>query len=420
MQNAILKKKRCATCAHIYRRVRLEHTTQAIISYIGVVVLLSGAASGIYLFSPVKHIKQLHTPTRYFMGYYTCTALAFVIFSAAFPNPNLLSIIITNSFFALSFYFLKYGFASRKNPDYKPLFKDPIVYTNLFVLAIIMAGPLYAIHDSVLLRTALITFNCAIISLTTLKHIARVDGQRDSSENLAYFSICVGIALSAVMFLTLVIYSDAFTYLSVLVVAQSVLNILLLGSTLSLFLSDLSAMYYQESITDELTGLYNRRFFLRRASQETNASFRYKFPVSIILCDIDNFKKVNDNYGHLVGDHVLQAFSKLLKKCTRESDVLARFGGEEFIIMLPQTDKNGAYVLAERMRQETEALSVDESKKAQDVKFTASFGVTTCTSNNSIEQNIHLVDEALYSAKESGKNRVIITEAQETNLDDSL
>jgi diguanylate cyclase (GGDEF)-like protein len=179
-------------------------------------------------------------------------------------------------------------------------------------------------------------------------------------------------------------------------------------------------MYYQESITDELTGLYNRRFFLRRASQETNASFRYKFPVSIILCDIDNFKKVNDNYGHLVGDHVLQAFSKLLKKCTRESDVLARFGGEEFIIMLPQTDKNGAYVLAERMRQETEALSVDESKKAQDVKFTASFGVTTCTSNNSIEQNIHLVDEALYSAKESGKNRVIITEAQETNLDDSL
>jgi len=77
-------------------------------------------------------------------------------------------------------------------------------------------------------------------------------------------------------------------------------------------------------------------------------------------------------------------------------------------------------VLAERMRQETEALSVGESKKAQDVKFTASFGVTTCTSNNSIEQNIHLVDEALYSAKESGKNRVIITEAQETNLDDSL
>ncbi|MDF1883877.1 sensor domain-containing diguanylate cyclase, partial [Sulfurimonas sp. SAG-AH-194-C21] len=163
--------------------------------------------------------------------------------------------------------------------------------------------------------------------------------------------------------------------------------------------------------TDPMTKLYNRRYFSKVSTNIFNIAKRDKYELSLIMLDIDFFKKVNDSYGHAVGDEVIISFAKLLFKHSRQSDILCRFGGEEFLILLPSTDSNGAMKIAQKIREETEKLSLslktNENKKIE-LKYTVSVGVYTLDtqSDKDIESGILKVDTALYRAKESGRNKV--------------
>jgi len=154
-------------------------------------------------------------------------------------------------------------------------------------------------------------------------------------------------------------------------------------------------------ITDPLTGLYNRRYYYEKIKEEMYAAKRYGLALSIIMTDIDFFKKVNDTHGHDVGDEVLKIYSKLLQESLRESDIICRIGGEEFIILLPHTDKEHAFKIAEKLRK-----LVQKSKKI--LPITMSFGVTEYINGESEDYIFKRVDEALYKAKEQGRNRVEI------------
>jgi diguanylate cyclase (GGDEF)-like protein len=153
---------------------------------------------------------------------------------------------------------------------------------------------------------------------------------------------------------------------------------------------------------DFLTKLYNRRKFNSFLEYEISKSNRYKEEIfSLLLVDIDYFKNVNDNYGHLVGDNVLQEVSKILTICSRDSDIVARWGGEEFILMLPQTNIEQAFFVAEKLR------ATIEKHKFDDVKhITCSIGVAQFHKNEDKETLFKRVDAALYKAKNSGRNRV--------------
>jgi diguanylate cyclase (GGDEF)-like protein len=163
--------------------------------------------------------------------------------------------------------------------------------------------------------------------------------------------------------------------------------------------------------TDTLTGLPNRRSFFSRVQTEFTRSNRYGRPLSLIMIDVDHFKDVNDQYGHLVGDAALKHISEIMLSCIRESDMVARYGGEEFIIILPETDAEGSRFIAERVRTDIEAsrLNIDP---ATELSMTVSMGIACMSTENQfsdIDKLLQNADDAMYKSKTSGRNCVSMT-----------
>ncbi|HEY4011832.1 MAG TPA: diguanylate cyclase [Polyangiaceae bacterium] len=156
---------------------------------------------------------------------------------------------------------------------------------------------------------------------------------------------------------------------------------------------------------DPLTGLLNRRAFLEWGTREANRSSRYKDPFCMLLLDVDHFKLINDQRGHAVGDTVLSALARLLTSSVRSCDVVARWGGEEFVIAVPSTSQDGAMLLAERIRQGVEEHEIVDANGHR-VQVTASFGVAQLAGHESLEELIDRADRAMYGAKSAGRNRV--------------
>ncbi len=154
--------------------------------------------------------------------------------------------------------------------------------------------------------------------------------------------------------------------------------------------------------TDPLTGIYNRLQFNELLAAEIQRSRRYKTPLCLIMFDIDRFKKINDRCGHKMGDRVLVEMSRLVSENIRGQDIFARWGGEEFMIVVPNTALENAFVLAEKLRG-----LIEELKVADNVKFTASFGVTEFGGNEDADSLTNRADEALYRAKKEGRNKVV-------------
>jgi len=167
-------------------------------------------------------------------------------------------------------------------------------------------------------------------------------------------------------------------------------------------------VYEELASMDPLTNTYNRRKFDEYIEKEFNRSSRYKSQFSLLMLDIDFFKKVNDNYGHQVGDSVLQQFSKTCQKIVRDTDIMARVGGEEFIIIMPETNVYKANNMAERIRKAISTLSIGIDKTV--IKITVSIGVTAWNDAKfkRVEDLLETVDKALYQAKENGRNRVVV------------
>ena len=157
--------------------------------------------------------------------------------------------------------------------------------------------------------------------------------------------------------------------------------------------------------TDPLTGASNRRHFMTRGAEEFTRSKRYGTPTTMITLDIDHFKKINDTYGHPVGDEVLKALVAICKDTVRTTDIFARMGGEEFTAILPETDLEDGIKTAERLR-----VAVEESRVAVDdgtIQYTVSLGVSQLHNDDvSMEDLMRRADSALYLAKDSGRNRV--------------
>jgi diguanylate cyclase (GGDEF)-like protein len=168
---------------------------------------------------------------------------------------------------------------------------------------------------------------------------------------------------------------------------------------------------HKHATTDALTGLRNRRRLLELARDELARAQRSGAPVSVIVVDIDGFKSINDRYGHPIGDQVIVRVAQCLSDCVRRQDHLARWGGEEFLIVLPDIDLQGAHAAAERMRLSIEQLSV--AAKLEAVHCTTSFGVSEWKRGHgeTFEQCLNRADTALYAAKKLGRNRVSLSQS---------
>lgn len=157
--------------------------------------------------------------------------------------------------------------------------------------------------------------------------------------------------------------------------------------------------------TDSLTGLHNRRYFMDTATQEFERARRYQTPLSLLMIDADRFKSINDRFGHHIGDEVLKALAMIGQRQLRETDLFARLGGEEFAILLPQTDLADARVVAERLRQTIAEHTVDTEQGL--LNFTVSLGLSSLSPVTAdLDDLLRQADVALYQAKQNGRNRV--------------
>jgi len=162
---------------------------------------------------------------------------------------------------------------------------------------------------------------------------------------------------------------------------------------------------YKAALRDDLTGAYNKKYLLDQLGKEFRFALRHRTPLSFVMIDIDNFKKVNDTYGHLIGDRILRQMANLLRREQRAVDIVARYGGEEFVILLPETGVTGARIFAERILRRVAGNEFGEP--GHPVHLTTSIGVATYPDDRIDDGDgmLRLADENLYKAKNAGRNR---------------
>lgn len=167
-------------------------------------------------------------------------------------------------------------------------------------------------------------------------------------------------------------------------------------------------IHYQYSVRDGKTGLYNHGFFLVRLKEEMSRSSRIRVPFGLIIMDVDKFKHFNDTYGHLAGDAVLEQLALVIQKTLRSQDIPSRFGGEEFTVLLPETTRASAWVVAERLRLAVAAMKIPWEQPLPQV--TISLGVAIYDGTEELESDVLIqrADEALYQSKQRGRNRTTV------------
>ncbi len=163
-----------------------------------------------------------------------------------------------------------------------------------------------------------------------------------------------------------------------------------------------SRTFEEKASIDALTGIYNKDKFYEILSNEAELAKKYRNDLSVIFFDIDHFKKVNDTYGHQVGDNVLQELVEVIKDCMRKTDIFSRWGGEEFIVLLPQIDLEDTLQVGEKLRKRVMHFKFSDVQN-----ITCSFGVASLSAADTVEKLVNRADKALYKAKESGRNRVV-------------
>lgn len=196
---------------------------------------------------------------------------------------------------------------------------------------------------------------------------------------------------------------------------RDLLRSLAAQATLALENVELHHQVSRQAVTDELTGLANRGRFQDLLNAEVEQVRRYHHPLGLIMVDVDNFKSVNDTYGHPQGDLVLKHVARVLHDNSREADTPARYGGEEMALILPHTDLEGSYAIAERVRTAIEHLTIERLDGQGRLQITASLGVTA-TTDGETEKLIADADAALYEAKRAGKNRTVRASGRGANV----
>ena len=376
-------------------------------SYTAVVVLLGFIAALFFKFSPIRHEQVSSHVLRSFMCYFGALGLIFVFYMVRLAGIQQLSILFISASYLIAIYSLRHGLKWRNRSTRGGLHRSPLFWWHLTFVLILNGIVFYYWWDSAFLRALVLYLSCAAVHFLCIKEL-RLDKRKVSwGEGVTRVGLYAVIGIFLLNCFLLGITDELDPYISMMMVTHSILILIMTGGLMSLLLSDVVSLHYQNSVKDPLTGLYNRRYFSDQAQVIQESSKRYEFPVSLVLCDIDNFKSVNDTFGHEAGDYVIKDFASKISNFIREGDLLARFGGEEFVLLLPQTKIENAKKFAERLRQIIEETEIDV--RGHKVSYTASFGVSQLLNHGDLDFSLNAADEALYRAKNEGRNAVRVS-----------
>lgn len=353
---------------------------------------------------------------RYY-AYYVLYLATFLMANASYNGYTFMSLfadhpVIQNWAQSINLYFfslagLLFARSFLNLEKYHPTLYKVTTMVIYVILAIFILSPLVdGYHTHVMLSIACITFMSAYIFVISL--ISWKKGNRSARFFLwGAASGLIGAFFTSLTVMSFIPYtywtykaSDYGIYVDVVLISLALADRMKITHEKKIIAE-------QEAKTDVLTGLSNRRYYYKISTKEYQRLKRNDRNVSVIVLDIDNFKIINDSYGHAVGDLVLEKTSQIIKDTIREYDYAFRMGGDEFLLLLPETEVVEAYNLAERIRKEIKILQliVDEHT----LSITASFGISDFNKTDiTIESIAKRADTALYQAKRAGKNRVII------------
>lgn len=356
-------------------------------------------------FLPTPENQNKARSTFYFRLLLLFTIAAFEAILLRFEYMLIASAIVTNLFILLISYLLMFAIYTRYDCEitlkhYLFCALHCVFFTGLIYLAQLYLSAGY-------LRSALVLMNVFIPYALTLKKCNQQFKMHRVGDRILYGSLLLTLLIfvAYVVIYALFFSDEQHIPLSLYFTALlSFICILFFGFALSIIYS-LVGKLRKEIITDKLTGAKNRNYLTDVAQKMYSLSKRRDEPLSVILCDIDWFKNINDNFGHSAGDKVLVSFSHIIESSLRTEDILIRIGGEEFIILLPYNDIEKAMFTAERLRKAINEAPMDIGEES--IQISASFGVVQVDITKSIDDNINHADIALYEAKRSGRNKVI-------------
>lgn len=368
-------------------------------------ISIIAASLFLYLPKPSKHHDIICL--RYFCGYFWVSGLSYAVFILAGAEllPLIAATFLNNGLGITAPYFL-YAGLSWHNKTENHLHKSPLILFHIIAASSFITFISIYVDDSALLVELLFFPNLFIAFYIAYRVLLKNTSSKLSpGEKLFKITFQFSFLSMAIMLSVIIITEDFFMYIGGIMIMQGIMTVGFLSAVYFSFLYRMIDKFKASSITDSLTKLYNRRYFLTHAHNIIRAAEPEKSPTSLIMCDLDYFKKINDAYGHHAGDGALIAFANMLKATLREQDTIARIGGEEFVILLPQTGIELVMQICERIRINTEALEIKVSTNT--IKLTASFGICQVNPNLPIESNIQLADQSLYKAKSNGRNRVV-------------
>lgn len=383
-------------------------------------MLVTGLMASVMFF--VWRVQKTYSGTKYWVLSNFAGALGFLLIGLRGFAPELITVVIGNILAVGTTAFALHG--NRLFLELPSKIKTTIVVMTAYTLSLIFST--YLIPD-VIARIIAASVACSILAFLSYRSFE----QSGKAKNIVYNTVGLTFLLfSILMFFrmaaTLLVSNlpDLYTpdwiqslYFMLFLTFATVwsLNYVVLNSErLNEELRSKEAELLERATTDYLTGLSNKQAFFEFAASEIKRSRRYNIPACIVLLDLDHFKQINDSHGHAVGDTVLKEIGGLLKRMTRQHDLVARLGGEEFGLMLTHTNIERGHIVAEAFRREIAKLEIEHSAVKLDI--TSSFGVAELGVSETVESLIERADANLYKAKALGRNRVVSDKRKELRL----
>lgn len=384
-----------------------------IISFVATLMFIGISGAVIMLVGRTVALGPYRKTTAYFSLGFICSTLVASCFiyltKATHGWLSTLSFTISNAFVLIGLYFFLHGVSNR---THRPPIKKHYIVLHIIVFMIV--GIL--LSDDLMnggydhAGSIFVAFNYVGINALILPYIKLAPKAKASMGEYTMIGVlCISILIFS-YYPFVRVYTDNFLeYITYRAPIQALQIHLWVLGLLVLLLSDMITGFRKQASTDHMTNLYNRFYFTQKIEKALLDKNTHKH--ALILCDIDFFKSINDTYGHTAGDRVIQQFAQLLKKSPTSNKIVARLGGEEFAIYLPNTTQKEAERLAEYIRTHCEPVSIENP--TQNITFTTSFGVVEINSSHTLSDALKQADKALYEAKHAGRNRVqVYTEAE--------
>lgn len=371
-------------------------TSLLLVGVSGAAALMLGATLGINHYQKASYCFALSNI------FTTVITPIFLLFSTGSKFNIALNLTLSNIFAICGLYLFLYGLSKRcKRPVNTRLVIAHVIFYSLVCLSLSHENLIGVLDNE---RVIFITINALLVLIAMFPYVKLNPKRRTSIGE----KVLLGVLILGLFFVIYYPYSRIYNEDSILKYLTYRIPIQVLHvhtwtvGIIVLILSDLINIHRKQASTDGMTGLYNRRYFINHVTKDIENSSGH----SLILCDIDFFKKINDTYGHSTGDDVILAFSDTLKSVIGKQYVTARFGGEEFVIYLPNTGLDTAQKIAHAIKKATQQLEIKSVE--QTIKFTASFGVTEISSTKTLSTALQEADKALYTAKHAGRNQVSV------------